>query len=112
MCPSRSRAPGRTGWDRWPPVSDDEAAGERTAQHPDRGRDQGDRPPEHDHQDHDPGGEPGEGTAPEDPDSAARAALARAREAARAKGMATTRRRPRRRADDVYLPSAPESARD
>ena len=48
----------------------------------------------------------------EDPDSAARVALARAREAARAKGMATTRRKPRRRADDVYLPSAPESARD
>ena len=52
--------------------------------------------------------------APEemDPDSAARAALARARDAARAKGMGTTRRKPRRRDDGVYLPVATESARD
>lgn len=74
---------------------------------------------EHEH--HDPTGEqpvPGaerQAADPgaEDPDGAARAALARAREAARAKGMGTTRRKPRRREHDgVYLPSAPQSARD
>ena len=53
-----------------------------------------------------------DGTDEPDPDSAARAALARAREAARSKGMGTTRRKPRRRDDGVYLPVATESARD
>ena len=62
----------------------------------------------------DPGGTDLEGSGPgdADPDGAARAALARAREAARAKGMGTTRRKPRRRDDGVYLPVATESARD
>lgn len=48
----------------------------------------------------------------EDPDRAARTALARAREAARAKGVRTSRPGGRRRQDGTYLPSNTRSARD
>ena len=48
-----------------------------------------------------------------DPDGAARAALARARQAARDKGMGTTRGKSRRRErEGVYLPAAPADARE
>src|SRR5699024_11384490 len=57
----------------------------------------------------------GESTPPEteeDPDRAARTALAPAREAARANGVRTSRPGGRRRQDGAYLPSNPRSARD
>lgn len=57
--------------------------------------------------------EPTTAAAPEaDPDLAARTALARAREAARAKGLRTTRGKSRRRADGIYLPSNNDTGRD
>lgn len=57
---------------------------------------------------------PGEGQPDsiDDPDRAARTALSRAREAARAKGMRTSKPGGRRRQDGTYLPSGPRTARD
>lgn len=60
----------------------------------------------------DPGSGSAEPDVNPDPDAAARGALARARDAARAKGVRTSKPGGRRRQDGTYLPSNRTSARD